>query len=55
MYADKDVSVDNELISFFASFYRRNVLNKKDIYLKTTEKEKYQHIIADFAQTGIFN
>lgn len=55
MYADRDVSVDNELISFFASFYRRNVLNKKDIYLKTTEKEKYQHIIADFAQTGIFN
>jgi hypothetical protein len=55
MYTDKDVSVDNDLISFFASFYRRNVLNKKDIYLKTTEKEKYQHIIADFAQTEIFN
>lgn len=55
IYNDKNVDVDNRMISFLASLYRRNVLNDKSIYLKTGDKVCYQQILADFQQIEIFN
>lgn len=55
IYSDKNVSLENELVSVLSTIYRRTILNKKDIYLTNLQKEVYQQILADFEQTEIFN
>lgn len=42
-------------ILFFANFYRKNVLNDKNIHITICDMESYQHILSDFQQTEVFN
>jgi hypothetical protein len=55
IYSDKNVTIENDLVSVLSTIYRRNILNKKDIYLTNLQKETYQQILSDFQQTEIFN